>query len=54
MSWLWKNGDLGWSATLIRLAAGGFFLPHVYVKLSGPGTVPVVVGAATAIRKAEI
>ena len=33
------NSDLGWGATLLRLAAGAFFLPHVYVKLSGPGTV---------------
>ena len=33
------NSDLGWGATLLRLAAGAFFLPHVYAKLSGPGTV---------------
>jgi putative oxidoreductase len=39
MSWLWQNGELGWSATLIRLATGAFFLPHAYVKLPWPGTV---------------
>jgi uncharacterized membrane protein YphA (DoxX/SURF4 family) len=39
MSWLGQNVDLGWSATLIRLATGAFFLPHAYVKLPWPGTI---------------
>jgi uncharacterized membrane protein YphA (DoxX/SURF4 family) len=39
MSWLGQNVDLGSSATLIRLAAGAFFLPHAYVKLPRPGTI---------------
>jgi putative oxidoreductase len=39
MSWLGQNIVLGWGPTLVRLAAGGFFLPHVYAKLSGPGTI---------------
>ena len=39
MSWLAQNVDLGWGATFVRLAAGGFFLPHAYAKLSGPGTI---------------
>jgi hypothetical protein len=39
MSWLGQNVDLGWGATLIRLATGAFFLPHAYVKLPWPGTI---------------
>ena len=39
MSWLGPNVDLGWSATLIRLATGAFFLPPAYVKLPSPGTI---------------
>jgi uncharacterized membrane protein YphA (DoxX/SURF4 family) len=39
MSWLGQNIVLGWGPTLVRLAAGGFFLPHVYAKLFGPGTI---------------
>ena len=36
MSWLGQNVDLGWGATLIRLATGAFFLPHAYVSFPGP------------------
>jgi putative oxidoreductase len=39
MSWLAQNVGLCWGATFVRLAAGGFFLPHAYAKLSGPGTI---------------
>jgi uncharacterized membrane protein YphA (DoxX/SURF4 family) len=39
MSWFGQNVDLGWSATLIRLATGAFFLPHAYVKPPWPGTI---------------
>jgi hypothetical protein len=36
MSWLGQNVDLGWSATLIRLATGAFFV-HVIAQPRGSG-----------------
>src|SRR5258708_27006471 len=39
MSWLGQNVDLGWSATLIRLATGAVFLPHPDVNVPWPGTI---------------